>query len=65
MQNRELSKALELAQESAFSVAELESYDKFWDAVRVEKTIQSDAKQEGIAIGKEEGHRQRRGDRHG
>lgn len=51
MQNPDICKAMELAQESGYSVGELESYDKFWDAVRVEKTIQNDARREGIAEG--------------
>jgi len=53
----ELSKAMELAQESSYTPAELEAYDKYWDAVRVEKTLTIDAFQEGrnaekIAIAK-------------
>jgi len=55
LQSPDLCKALEMAQESAYSKAELESYDKFWDAVSREKTIQNDAKREGIAIGEERG----------
>ncbi len=55
----ELSKAMELAQESSYTPLELEAYDKYWDAVRVEKSITIDAfqegKTEGIAIGKTEG----------
>jgi len=37
LQNPEVCQALELAQESAYSVAELNEYDKFWDAIQVEK----------------------------
>ena len=57
--NPELSKAMELAQESSYTPAELEAYDKYWDAVRVEKTLTIDSFQEGkiagIEIGKTEG----------
>lgn len=57
--NPELSRAMELAQESSYTPAELEAYDKYWDAVRVEKTLTIDAfqegKSEGIEIGKAEG----------
>ncbi|MBM6891430.1 hypothetical protein H6A30_14475, partial [Bacteroides caecigallinarum] len=35
--------------ESAFSDAQLLGYDDFWDAVRVEKTIVSDAERKGMA----------------
>ena len=55
----EIHKAMELSQESAFSMAELEAYDKYWDAVSVEKTFIRDAhkagKAEGLAVGKAEG----------
>jgi len=54
MQDPNLSKAMELAQESSYSPAELEAYDHYWDAIRVEKTIKKDAKAEGIQIGKQE-----------
>mgnify|MGYP006324425783 FL=1 len=57
--NPELSRAMELAQESSYTPAELEAYDKYWDAVRVEKTLTQDAfqegKNEGIELGKAEG----------
>ena len=35
----EVSKALEIVEESAYSDAEMAAYDKYWDAVRVEATI--------------------------
>jgi len=57
LQNPDLCKALEMAQESAYSKAELESYDKFWDIIRVEKTFISDAKKQGIAIGEKRGEK--------
>jgi len=53
--NPELSRAMELAQESSYTPAELEAYDKYWDAVRVEKTLTIDAFQEGKTEGKAEG----------
>jgi len=59
MDNPELSRAMELAQESSYTPEELEAYDKYWDAVRVEKTLTQDAfqegKNEGIELGKAEG----------
>ena len=42
-------------QESAFSDAQLLGYDDFWDAVRVEKTIVSDAERKGMAQGMAQG----------
>lgn len=55
LQNPELSKAIELAQESSYTLPELEAYDKYWDAIQVEKTIQKDAKAEGVLEGKKMG----------
>ena len=40
---------------SGFTDAELRAYDKFWDSVRVERTIQYDSFQKGKEEGKEEG----------
>ena len=40
---------------SVFTDAELRAYDKFWDSVRVERTIQYDSFQKGKEEGKEEG----------
>ena len=39
LDNPEVSKALEIVEESAYSDAELAAYDGYWDAVRVEATI--------------------------
>ena len=36
---------------SGFTDAELRAYDKFWDSVRVEKTLQYDSYQQGMAKG--------------
>jgi len=49
MDNPEIKKAVTQIQESAFSDAQLLGYDDFWDAVRVEKTIVSDAERKGMA----------------
>ena len=40
---------------SGFSDAELRAYDKFWDAVSVERTLIDDSYQKGKEKGKEEG----------
>ena len=59
LENPEISKAVTQIEESAFSDAQLLWYDDFWDAVRVENTLISDAlrkgKQEGIEQGRQEG----------
>ena len=54
-ENPLISQALEMAQESAYSPAELESYDRFWDAVRVEETIAAEAMKLGIEKGEKLG----------
>lgn len=43
----EIKQALDILQESAFTPAELEYYDKYWDNIRVEATLVNDAKMEG------------------
>ena len=50
-----ISKALEEVRISAFTDNELLAYDKFWDGVRVEKTLQYDSFQKGLEEGLEEG----------
>jgi predicted transposase/invertase (TIGR01784 family) len=55
LDNSEITEALENLKTSAFSKAELEAYDKYWDSVRVELTLQSGYYNKGLAEGKEEG----------
>lgn len=50
--NPALLKAMELAQEAAYTPAELEAYDRYWDAVRVEKTFRKDAREQGREEGR-------------
>jgi predicted transposase/invertase (TIGR01784 family) len=52
--SKEIKEAVEKLRSSAFSKAELESYDKYWDAVRVETTLQEGAYSKGIKVGREE-----------
>ncbi len=47
----EIGQAVEDLKVSGFTEAELRAYDKFWDTVRVEKTLQHDSYQEGRADG--------------
>ncbi len=51
----EIKEALENLLISGFSKAELEGYDKYWDSIRTEKTLQSGFLEKGRAEGREEG----------
>lgn len=53
-ESAEIKKALECMQVSAFSKTELESYDKYWDSIRSEVSLISDAHDKGIEIGRQE-----------
>ena len=55
LDNPDIKKAVTQIEESAFNDAQLLWYDDFWDAVRVEKTLVSDALTEGHAKGLAEG----------
>ena len=54
-----INKALEEVKVTAFTEEELRAYDKFWDSVRTEKTLQHDSekkgREEGLAEGRAEG----------
>ncbi len=41
--NPNIKEALEILEESAFTVAELEQYDRYWDSISVERTFKEDA----------------------
>jgi hypothetical protein len=51
LDNSDITEALENLKTSAFSRAELEAYDKYWDSVRVELTLQSGYYNKGLAEG--------------
>ena len=55
LQNPEIKEALDYIQESAFTSAELESYDKYWDSIRSEKSLLQGAEDRGMAKGKAKG----------
>ncbi len=55
LENPEVKRAIEVVEESAYSDAELQAYDKFWDSVRVEQTLQHDSYQDGLEEGRAEG----------
>jgi predicted transposase/invertase (TIGR01784 family) len=51
----EIAQALELTKESAYTKAELEAYDKYWDTIRTEKTLIVDAEAKGEKRGEQKG----------
>ena len=51
----EIAQALELTKESAYTKAELEAYDKYWDSIRTEKTLIVDAEAKGEKRGEQKG----------
>jgi len=55
LENSEITEALENLKTSAFTKAELEAYDKYWDSVRVELTLQSGYYNKGWAEGEVKG----------
>ena len=50
-----INKALEEVKVTAFTEEELRAYDKFWDSVRTEKTLQHDSEKKGREVGRAEG----------
>jgi hypothetical protein len=54
-ENREISRALDICEEGAFTEAELYAYDRYWDSIRIQKTLILGGKLEGRAEGKLEG----------
>jgi len=54
-ENEFIRKAAELCERGAYTAAELARYDGFLDAVRIEKTREQGAREEGEAIGLEKG----------
>lgn len=51
----EIAEAARLAEEAGYSAAELESYDRYWDAVSTERTLKAGAYGEGLEKGEEIG----------
>ena len=50
----EIKAAVDLLESSAYTPAELDYYDKYWDAVSCEKTLMSERFEQGIEQGKHE-----------
>lgn len=55
LENPEVSKALGIVEESAYTEGEMYAYDEYWDAVRTEKTLFFGKWEEGKAEGLAEG----------
>ena len=65
LENPEVSQALDIVEQSAYSEAEMDRYDKFWDAIRVEQAFIDEAeirygigREEGMAEGMEKGRKE-------
>ena len=58
LENPEVNKAVEALEESAFSEEQLLGYEKFWDIIRVERTLYSSAERKGVAEGMKQGMEQ-------
>ncbi len=54
----EISEAVILAEESAYTLGELNSYESYWDAVRTEKTKLIDSFEMGMTKGIEKGKKE-------
>lgn len=52
-----VKKAVTIVRESAFTRGQLEAYERFWDAIRVEKALVNEGERRGLKRGKEEGFR--------
>ena len=52
----EINEAIEHSRVSAFSRQELDSYDRYWDIIRTNKTLEHGFRTEGFAKGHEAGH---------
>ena len=57
LDNPEVKKAVDILEESSYTPAQLEGYDKFWDIVHTERTYYKSAHRHGYAEGKEEGYK--------
>lgn len=58
LSNPETKRAVEMVRQSAFTPAQIEGYDKFWDMIRTERTYYASAHRKGLAEGRAEGRAQ-------
>jgi predicted transposase/invertase (TIGR01784 family) len=56
-ENEHIRQAAELCKEAAFTENELNAYDAYWDAVRVERTLRYSFLREGLKKGEEKGEK--------
>ena len=56
----EISEAVVLAEQAAYSVGELDAYETYWDAVRTEKTLMIGGYETGLKEGMEQGREKER-----
>jgi len=54
-ENEYIRKAAQLCEEAAFTPAEIYAYDRYWDSVRIEKTLRNAALKEGETKGMKKG----------
>ncbi len=60
LENSDIHKAVTIVEESAFTPEQLDSYDRFWDKVRVERTLMNESKEEGFQQGIQQGRAEER-----
>ena len=58
LEDSDVREAVEILAESAFTPAELESYDRYWDSVSIERTLVGDSLAAGEKIGIEKGRQE-------
>lgn len=51
LEHPDIKKAVTVLEESAYTPAQLQGYEDFWDIIRVEKTIQASAEEKGCTEG--------------
>ncbi len=51
----EIAQAIELSEESAYTIGELDVYQSYWDSVSREKTFMVDSFEKGFAVGEAKG----------
>lgn len=64
LENPQISKALTVVEESAYTPEQLEGYDKFWDIIRTERTLVEGALRKGLARGLARGRAEGRAEGH-
>jgi predicted transposase/invertase (TIGR01784 family) len=55
LKNKYIRQAIEICEEGTYTEAELYIYERYWDSVRIEKSVRIDGVKEGIEKGREEG----------